>query len=133
MEAGETLTLADIQGSGVIRHIWLTPTGAWRSQILRFYWDDSDVPAVECPLGDFFACGWGAYAQVSSLAVCVNPGSAFNSYWEMPFRRRARVTLENRGAEALHRLLPDHLHPRARGGGPRLLPRAVPPRQPPAL
>ena len=99
LEAGETLTLADIQGSGVIRHIWLTPTGAWRSQILRFYWDDSDVPAVECPLGDFFACGWGEYAQVSSLAVCVNPGSAFNSYWEMPFRRRARVTLENRGAE----------------------------------
>ena len=99
LEAGETLTLADIRGSGVIRHIWLTPTGAWRSQILRFYWDDSDVPAVECPLGDFFACGWGEYAQVSSLAVCVNPGSAFNSYWEMPFRRRARVTLENRGAE----------------------------------
>ena len=57
LEAGETLTLADIQGSGVIRHIWLTPPGAWRSQILRFYWDDSDVPAVECPLGDFFACG----------------------------------------------------------------------------
>lgn len=99
VEAGETLTLAEIQGSGVIRHIWLTPTGDWRSQILRFYWDGSDVPAVECPLGDFFACGWGQYAQVSSLAVCVNPGSAFNCYWEMPFRKGARVTLENRSAE----------------------------------
>lgn len=99
VEAGETLTLASIEGSGVIRHIWLTPTGDWRSQILRFYWDDSDIPAIECPLGDFFACGWGSYSQVSSLAVCVNPGSAFNCYWEMPFRKNARVTLENRGAQ----------------------------------
>lgn len=63
VEPGEVLTLGEIEGSGVIRHIWLTPTGDWRSQILRIYWDDSDVPAVECPLGDFFACGWGQYAQ----------------------------------------------------------------------
>lgn len=85
----------------MIRHIWLTPTGDWRSQILRIYWDGSDAPTVECPLGDFFACGWGQYAQVSSLAVCVNPGSAFNSYWEMPFRKGARFTLENRGAQRI--------------------------------
>ena len=85
----------------MIRHIWLTPTGDWRSQILRIYWDGSDVLAVECPPGDFFACGWGQYAQVSSLAVCVNPGSAFNSYWEMPFRKGARFTMENRSAQRL--------------------------------
>ena len=48
--------------------------GYWRNQILRMYWDDDPQPAVECPVGDFFACGWGEYAQVSSLAVCVNPG-----------------------------------------------------------
>ncbi len=95
------LTLGEIEGSGVIRRIWLTPTGDWRSQILRIYWDGSDVPAVECPQGDFFACGWGQHAQVSSLAVCVNPGSAFNSYWEMPFRKGARFTLENRSAQRL--------------------------------
>jgi hypothetical protein len=52
--------------------------------------------AIKAPLGDFFACGWGRYAQVTSLAVCVNPGRAFNCYWEMPFRRGARLTLENR-------------------------------------
>ena len=46
-------------------------------------------------MGDFFACGWGKYAQVSSLAVCVNPGSAFNCYWEMPFRKSCKITLEN--------------------------------------
>ena len=47
-------------------------------------------------LVDFFACGWNRFAQISSLAVCVNPGRAFNCYWEMPFRKRARITLENR-------------------------------------
>jgi hypothetical protein len=92
---GETRELANIDGAGAIQHIWMTPTGNWRSSILRMYWDGSDTPAVECPVGDFFACGWGAYAQVSSLAVCVNPGSAFNCYWEMPFRTGARITFTN--------------------------------------
>jgi hypothetical protein len=92
---GEAFTMADISGSGAIQQIWLTPTGNWRFSILRMYWDDQDQPAVECPVGDFFGMGWGKYAQLSSLAVCVNPGSAFNCYWEMPFRRRARITLTN--------------------------------------
>ena len=92
---GETRELANIDGAGAIQHIWMTPTGNWRSSILRMYWDGSDTPAVECPVGDFFACGWGTYAQVSSLAVCVNPGSAFNCYWEMPFRTGARITFTN--------------------------------------
>ena len=92
---GETRVIADIEGPGAIQQIWMTPTGTWRFSILRIYWDDSPLPAVECPVGDFFACGWGKFAQVSSLAVCVNPGSAFNCYWEMPFRRRCRITLSN--------------------------------------
>ncbi len=94
---GEELVLADIEGPGAIQHIWLTPTGGWREQVLRMWWDDDPQPAVECPLGDFFACGWGEYAQVSSQAVCVNPGRAFNCYWEMPFRRRARISITNEG------------------------------------
>jgi hypothetical protein len=94
---GEELVLADIEGPGAIQHIWLTPTGGWREQVLRIWWDDDPQPAVECPLGDFFACGWGEYAQVSSQAVCVNPGRAFNCYWEMPFRRRARISITNEG------------------------------------
>jgi hypothetical protein len=49
------------------------------------YWDGSETPSVECPVGDFFANGWGEFAQVNSLPVCVNPGSGFNSYWIMPF------------------------------------------------
>ena len=95
IKAGETFEIADIEGPGAIQQIWMTPTGNWRFSILRFYWDDQEHPAVECPVGDFFACGWGRFAQVSSLAVCVNPGSAFNCYWEMPFRKRCRITMTN--------------------------------------
>lgn len=96
---GATHTMADISGPGAIQHIWLTPTGHWRYSILRIYWDGQDTPSVECPLGDFFASGWNQYAQISSLAVCVNPGSAFNSYWEMPFRKRCRITVTNIAAD----------------------------------
>ena len=95
VQPGETYTIADIEGPGAIQQIWMTPTGHWRYSILRIYWDDQEQPSVECPVGDFFACGWNKYAQVSSLAVCVNPGSAFNCYWEMPFRQRCRITLTN--------------------------------------
>jgi Protein of unknown function (DUF2961) len=98
---GDVRTLADIEGPGAIQHIWLTPTGAWRFAILRIYWDGAETPAVECPVGDFFACGWGQYAQVSSLAVCVNPRSGLNSYWEMPFRKRCRITLTNIGDDGM--------------------------------
>ena len=88
IEPGETFTLADITGPGAIQHIWMTPTGTLA--LLRSCASTGTArrtPSVECPVGDFFACGWGSYAQVTSLAVCVNPGSAFNCYWEMPFRK----------------------------------------------
>jgi len=101
VEAGKTFTLAEITGPGAIQHIWMTPTGTWRFSILRFYWDGETSPSVEVPVGDFFASGAGRYAQVSSLAVAVNPGSAFNSYWPMPFRKSARVTLENLDRETM--------------------------------
>jgi len=99
VHAGQTLELANISGPGTIEQIWMTPTGNWRFSILRIYWDDQQYPSVVCPIGDFFTCGWGKFAQVSSLAVCVNPGSAFNCYWHMPFRKRCRITLENIASE----------------------------------
>ncbi|MBI5281022.1 MAG: DUF2961 domain-containing protein [Candidatus Solibacter usitatus] len=95
VKPGTTITLADIAGQGAIQHIWMTPTGNWRYSILRMYWDGESTPSVEAPVGDFFAMGWGKFAPLNSLPVCVNPGSAFNSYWQMPFRDRARITLEN--------------------------------------
>ena len=95
INSGETFTLAEIEGPGAIQHIWMTPTGNWRFSILRIYWDDEKTPSVECPVGDFFGMGWGVYAPLVSLPICVNPGSAFNCYWNMPFRKKCRVTMEN--------------------------------------
>ncbi|MCD6515930.1 MAG: DUF2961 domain-containing protein [Candidatus Aminicenantes bacterium] len=91
----ETFVLAEIQGPGAIQQIWMTPSGKWRFSILRFYWDGEKEPSVEVPVGDFFACGWGEFAQVSSLPICVNPGSGLNSYWVMPFRKSCKITMEN--------------------------------------
>ena len=90
-----TFTVAEITGPGSIQHIWMTPTGNWRHSIIRFYWDDETEPSVEVPVGDFFGMGWGQYAELNSLAVAVNPGSAFNCYWPMPFRKKCKITMEN--------------------------------------
>ena len=101
IEPGQTFIMADIEGMGAVQQIWLTPLGNWRYSIIRIYWDDQDTPSVQCPVGDFFAMGWGKYAQLSSLAVCVNPGSAFNCYWEMPFLKRCRITMTNIADESM--------------------------------
>jgi hypothetical protein len=99
IQPGETAEVANIDGPGAIQQIWMTPTGVNRTSIIRFYWDDQELPSVECPVGDFFASpytNFNVFAQVTSLPVCVNPGNAFNCYWEMPFRKRSRITIENR-------------------------------------
>jgi hypothetical protein len=95
IKPGEVFTMAEIEGPGAIQHIWMTPTGNWRFSVIRIFWDGEKEPSVECPVGDFFAMGWNVYAPLSSLAVCVNPGSAFNCYWTMPFRKKCRITMEN--------------------------------------
>ena len=97
INAGETFELANIDGSGFIKHIWITddcPKN--RMLIIRMYWDGSDTPSVEVPLGDFFASAdYQNYAQLTSLPVCVNPRRAFNCYWDMPFYKKCRITIEN--------------------------------------
>ena len=95
IDPGKTFTVADISGEGAIEHIWMTPTGDWRLSILRIYWDGEKDPSVEVPVADFFAQGLGKYARVASVPIGVNPGSGFNSYWPMPFRRHATITFQN--------------------------------------
>jgi hypothetical protein len=95
INSGETFTIAEMEGPGAIQHIWMTPTGNWRFSIIRIYWDDEKTPSVESPLGPFFGMGWNTYAHMNSLAMTVNPGSAFNSYWKMPFRKKCKITIEN--------------------------------------
>jgi hypothetical protein len=93
---GETFTLAEIEGAGVITHFWITThTDNWRTLVLRAYWDQEAEPAIEVPYGDFFCSGWGVFAQVDSQVVAANPHGGFNSYWPMPFRSGARLTIEN--------------------------------------
>jgi hypothetical protein len=101
IEPGQTFTIAEINGPGAIQHIWMTPTGTWRFSILRFYWDDEKEPSIEVPVGDFFGMGWNEYAPLNSLAVTVNPGSAFNCYWVMPFKKKCRITMENINTEKM--------------------------------
>lgn len=103
---GGEFCLADIEGSGVIESIWWGGNIS-RDYILRFYWDGCETPAVEAPLAEFFAYGWvsdkyldnpvgGPFDPLVSLAVCVNPNRGLNCYWQMPFRKHCRVTIENR-------------------------------------
>jgi hypothetical protein len=95
-----TVTLAEIEGPGVIQHIWMTVSErAYRDCILRFYWDGEAAPSVEVPLGDFFANAHGMRYDVNSLMVNVNPSGGFNCYWPMPFRKSARITIENQRPE----------------------------------
>ncbi len=96
----ETVTLADVDGPGVIQHIWITVSEkAYRDCILRFYWDGETTPSVEAPLGDFFGNAFGLRYPVNSLMVTVNPSGGFNSYWPMPFRKHVKITIENQRPE----------------------------------
>ncbi|HVO42101.1 MAG TPA: glycoside hydrolase family 172 protein [Aggregatilineales bacterium] len=99
LAAGHTALLADIDGPGCINQMWITSDlPEYRALVLRFTWDNEDSPSVEVPLGDFFAMGHDSSPhQVMSLPVVVGPYRACSAYWQMPFRRHARITLENEG------------------------------------
>jgi hypothetical protein len=106
---GETVTLADIEGTGVIQHIWITCTDrtdkgyfVFRDLVLRMYWDNEATPSVEVPLGDFFCNGFGARAKVNSMAIAVNPTGGMNCYFPLPFRKSAKITIENQHAADIH-------------------------------
>lgn len=97
---GATLVLADLEGPGMITHLWCTilhhhPFYS-RLLTLRIYWDGEEHPSVECPIGDFFGSGHGIDQPVSSLPIRVTAeGRARNCYWPMPFRKSARITVTN--------------------------------------
>ncbi len=100
IHVGQTLTIADIDGPGIIKHIWFTIAADdpkyGRSLVLRMYWDHDEQPAVESPIGDFFAVGHGLLKYVNSIPVAVtSDGRAMNCYWPMPFNKHAKITLTN--------------------------------------
>jgi D-arabinan exo alpha-(1,3)/(1,5)-arabinofuranosidase (non-reducing end) len=110
---GQTHVLLDEQGPGVITHIWITFLGPepqdWAKQgsanhqemLLRMYWDGNPRPAVEAPLGDFFACCFGQRREVVSLPVVVDDGDAYNCFWQMPFRKSARIEIVNQSEKPI--------------------------------
>ena len=135
IQPGETFTLADIEGPGAIQQIWMTlARGKWRHTILRVYWDDQEQPSVECPVGDFFACGWEKY-RAGHLAGGVRqsrPRLQLLLGDAVP-QARAASRWQNLARRGDRRLLPDQLHADRRAGRLRLFPRPVPPRQSAAL
>jgi D-arabinan exo alpha-(1,3)/(1,5)-arabinofuranosidase (non-reducing end) len=107
IEPGETTVLGELEGPGAITHLWCfahtqNPLFS-RALVLRIYWDGAEHPSVEAPLGDFFAVGHGGYANVNSAVVSVTAfGRSRNCFWNMPFRKSARVTITNESTE--HRI-----------------------------
>jgi hypothetical protein len=92
--------MAEIDEQGVIQHMWMTcGPGMWRDFIFNIYWDGEEEPSVRVPLGDFFCNGWCERSNVNSLPISVNPAGGFNSYWEMPFRKSAKIVMENRSEQ----------------------------------
>ena len=101
---GETVTLCDTDGPGMITHMWFTGY-IGHSFVLRVYWEGQEAPSVEAPISAFFGCAYdenfkdrdGKYPVLSAAPILVAPGRGYNCYWEMPFRQHCRVTMENRG------------------------------------
>jgi hypothetical protein len=99
--AGETVTLAEMHGAGIVTHIWITMSSRdemmRRNLVLRMYWDGQEHPSVECPIGDFFGQGWGMKYNFVSLPLAAAPkeGNALVCYFPMPYGSGARITIEN--------------------------------------
>lgn len=102
LPAESVTTIMDVGGPGYIQHIWITLSETrYRDQIIRVYWDGESSPSIEAPVGDLFCCGFNARAKICALPINVNPSGGFNSYFPMPFRKHARITVENRHTEPL--------------------------------
>lgn len=102
LPSGQTRILADVDGPGIIQHIWITISEesdagyfTLSDVVLRMYWDHEETPSVEVPLGDFFLNGFSTYCQVNSMPIVVNPVRGYNCYFPMPFRNHAKITVEN--------------------------------------
>lgn len=105
---GETLTILDDAGPGIITHIWFTFSSDepfhLKKIVLRMYWDSEATPSVEAPIGDFFGLGLGEYFTFDALPLSAAPNHAVNSFFPMPFQKRARITVENQGQMKLDAL-----------------------------
>ncbi len=99
---GETLTLLDEAGPGLITHVWVTiasdDPNHLKALVLRMYWDGETSPSVQAPIGDFFGLGLGEYFAYQSLPLSVGSEKALNCFFPMPFQKHARIAVTNEGA-----------------------------------
>jgi hypothetical protein len=105
VKPGETVQLADIEGHGTIRHIWMTidqKPELMRKMVLRAWWEAQEYPSIECPLGDFFGCCHGKIAAFQSAAHSVSNSGGMNSWLPMPFVKRAKFTMTNESDQHVH-------------------------------
>jgi hypothetical protein len=102
VEPGATAKLLEVDGAGVITHLWFTINSPdpmhLKNLILRAWWDGETAPSIEVPIGDFFGLGLGQYFTYQSALLAVAPIKALNAYFQMPFARSARITLTNEGS-----------------------------------
>jgi hypothetical protein len=105
---GQTLTVLDVDGPGMVSHIWFTLDDnepyALKRIVLRMYWDNETTPSVETPIGDFFGLGNGIYYRWESLLLSAGADRALNSYFPMPYAHHARITVTNEGKQQLQHL-----------------------------
>lgn len=97
LKPGSTHTLAEIQGPGCIRHVWMTfplEPEFLRGLVLRAYWDDRSEPSIECPVGDLFGVAHGRNVPYASLLTAMVEGRGLNTWMPMPFAKSARITVE---------------------------------------
>src|SRR6201996_5980423 len=105
---GQTLTILDVDGPGMISHIWFTLDDAepyaLKRIVLRMYWDGETSPSVETPIGDFFGLGLGIYYNWASEMLSVGSSKALNCFFPMPYHKHARITVTNEGKQAASHL-----------------------------
>ncbi len=102
---GETVELANIEGPGTIRHIWMTfppaPPETMRALWMEVFYDGSSEPSISVPCLDFFAMPLGRPLAYHSAMASAQEGRGFNSYYPMPFRRSARLVVTNSSSRVL--------------------------------
>ncbi|MCC7230083.1 MAG: DUF2961 domain-containing protein [Fimbriimonadaceae bacterium] len=107
IDPGQTKTIAEIEGAGIVKHLWITISCKdeliRRNLVLRAFWDGQTHPSIESPIGDFFGQGWGMKYNFISLPLAAAPagGNALVCYFPMPFGNGARFTVENQSSETV--------------------------------
>jgi len=111
VKAGETITLMEAPGAGVVHRMWCTlgerNPQAMRALRLDMYWDAAKTPAVSVPFGDFFCAILGRTTTFENEFYSNPEGKSFNEHIPMPFRNGARITITNESNKDIKKLFFD--------------------------